>query len=182
MNLKIIMEMSSQETMKLSIHVIPEQVEDFRYIALRLKNILNLSEKEFQKIFKKKKEIKSWETIVVSVNLSWEQFSRVNNYLHDLVGVKTVLSISRIYPFNENYTHVLGYVSQANEKDIINNEFIKEKFVPGIRVGKTGLEKAFENTLLGENDIQRFEVNAYGRKISQLEYQKGERKNITLNY
>ena len=156
------------------LHVIPEQVEDFRYIALRLKNILNLSEKEFQKIFKKKKEIKSWETIVVSDNLSWEQFSRVNNYLHDLVGVKTVLSISRIYPFNENYTHVLGYVSQANEKDIINNEFIKE-IVPGIRVGKTGLEKAFENTLLGENDIQRFEVNAYGRKISQLEYQKGEK-------
>ncbi len=157
------------------LHVIPEQVEDFRYIALRLKNILNLSEKEFQKILKRKREIKSWETIVVSDNLSWEQFSKVNNYLHDLVGVKTVLSISRIYPFKENYTHVLGYVSQANEKDIMNNENIKEKFVPGIRVGKTGLEKTFENTLLGENDIQRFEVNAYGRKISQLEYQRGEK-------
>ena len=37
------------------------------------------------------------------------------------------------------------------------------------------LEKTFENTLLGENDIQRFEVNAYGRKISQLEYQRGEK-------
>ena len=55
--------------------------------------------------------------------------------------MKTVLSISRIYPFKENYTHVLGYVSQANEKDIMNNENIKEKFVPGIRVGKTGLRK-----------------------------------------
>ncbi len=157
------------------LHVIPEEVEDFRYIALRLKNILGLTEKEFQKILKKKREIKSWETIVVSDNLTWEQFSKVNNYLHDLVGVKTVLSISRIYPFNENYTHILGYVSQANEKDILNNENIKEKFVPGIRIGKTGLEKAFENTLLGDNDIQRFEVNAYGRKISQLEYQKGEK-------
>ncbi len=163
------------------LHVIPEQVEDFRYIALRLKNILNLSEKDFQKLIKKKNEKKAWETIVVSDNLSWEQFSKVNNYLHDLVGVKTVLSISRIYPFNENYTHVLGYVSQANEKDIINNENIKEKFVPGIRVGKTGLEKSFENILLGENDIQRFEVNAYGRKISQLAYQKGSKgQNLKL--
>ncbi len=163
------------------LHVIPEQVEDFRYISLRLKNILNLSEKEVQKIIKKKNEIKSWETIVVSDNLSWEQFSKVNNYLHDLVGVKTVLSISRIYPFEENYTHVLGYVSQANEKDIINNENIKEKFVPGIRVGKTGLEKTFENVLLGENDIKRFEVNAYGRKISQLNYQKGSKgQNLNL--
>ena len=163
------------------LHVIPEQVEDFRYIALRLKNILNLSEKDFQKLIKKKNEKKAWETIVVSDNLSWEQFSKVNNYLHELVGVKTVLSISRIYPFNENYTHVLGYVSQANEKDIINNENIKEKFVPGIRVGKTGLEKSFENILLGENDIQRFEVNAYGRKISQLDYQKGSKgQNLKL--
>ena len=166
------------------LHVIPEQVEDFRYIALRLKNILNLSEKEFKQLIKKKNEKKAWETIVVSDNLSWEQFSKVNNYLHDLVGVKTVLSISRIYPFNENYTHVLGYVSQANEKDIINNENIKEKFVPGIRVGKTGLEKTFENVLLGENDIQRFEVNAYGRRISQLNYQKGSKGqnlNLTLD-
>ncbi len=163
------------------LHVIPEQVEDFRYIALRLKNILNLSEKEFKQLIKKKNEKKAWETIVVSDNLSWEQFSKVNNYLHELVGVKTVLSISRIYPFNENYTHVLGYVSQANEKDIIDNENIKEKFVPGIRVGKTGLEKSFENILLGENDIQRFEVNAYGRKISQLEYQKGSKgQNLKL--
>ena len=163
------------------LHVIPEQVEDFRYIALRLKNILNLSEKELKQLIKKKNEKKAWETIVVSNNLSWEQFSKVNNYLHELVGVKTVLSISRIYPFNENYTHVLGYVSQANEKDIINNENIKEKFVPGIRVGKTGLEKSFENILLGENDIQRFEVNAYGRKISQLDYQKGSKgQNLKL--
>ena len=163
------------------LHIIPEQVEDFRYIALRLKNILNLSEKELKQLIKKKNEKKAWETIVVSDNLSWEQFSKVNNYLHELVGVKTVLSISRIYPFNENYTHVLGYVSQANEKDIIDNENIKEKFVPGIRVGKTGLEKSFENILLGENDIQRFEVNAYGRKISQLDYQKGSKgQNLKL--
>ena len=166
------------------LHIVPEQVEDFRYITLRLKNILNLSEREFQKIHKKRKKIKAWETIVVSDNLSWEQFSKVNNYLHELIGVKTVLSISRIYPFNENYTHVLGYVSQANEKDIVDNKNIKEKFVPGIRVGKTGLEKTFENVLLGENDIQRFEVNAYGRKISQLNYQKGSKGqdlNLTID-
>ena len=76
------------------LHIIPEQVEDFRYITLRLKNILNLSEKKFQKIHKKKREIKAWETIVVSDNLSWEQFSKVNNYLYELAGVKTVFSIS----------------------------------------------------------------------------------------
>ena len=163
------------------LHLVPEQVEDFRYIALRLKNILNLSDREFQKILKKKKEIKPWETLVVSDNLSWEQFSRVNSYMYELVGVKSVLSISRIYPYKDNFTHVLGYVSQANENDIYENEDIKNKFVPGLRVGKTGLEKSFESDLLGDNDIQRFEVNAYGKKINQIEFKKGSKgKNIYL--
>ena len=163
------------------LHLIPEQVEDFRYVALRLKQILNLSEREFQKLLKKKNEVKPWDTIVVSDNLNWEQFSRVNNYLYELTGVKSVLSISRIYPYNEDFTHVLGYVSQANEKDIAENNEIKERFVPGLRVGKTGLEKAFEKDLLGVNDIQRFEVNAYGKKINQIELQKGTKgKDIKL--
>ena len=163
------------------LHLVPEQVEDFRYTAIRLKTILKLSDREFQKILKKKKEIKPWETIVVSDNLNWEQFSRINSYLYELAGVKSVLSISRIYPYKENFTHILGYVSQANEKDVYENEDIKKKFVPGLRVGKTGLEKTFESELLGDNDIQRFEVNAFGKKVNQIEFQKGSQgKNINL--
>ncbi len=42
-------------------------------------------------------------------------------------------------------------------------------------MGKVGLEKSFEEKLIGSNDIERYEVNAYGRRISQLEFQKGEK-------
>ena len=156
------------------LHLIPEEVENFRYTINRIKNILGLSEKQFQRVLKKKKEIKSWETLIVSNNLSWENFSKINNNLYDLNGVKPVISISRNYPFREYYTHVLGYVSQANEQDILSNENIKEKFVQGLKVGKIGLEKTFENDLIGNNSIERYEVNAYGRRISQLAFQKGD--------
>ncbi len=163
------------------LHVIPEQVEDFRYVIYRLKDLLDLSDKEFKKILKKKNEIKPWETLIVSDNLSWETFSKINNHLYDLNGVKPVISISRNYPYKENFTHLIGYVSQANENDIENTEVIKKNFVPGLKVGKTGLEKSFEEKLLGTNDIERYEVNAYGRRISQLEFQKGEKgKNLRL--
>ena len=84
------------------------------------------------------------------------------------------MTISRDYPFSDIYTHVLGYVSQPNENDILANEIIQEKFVPGIKIGKLGLEKTLENDLIGVNDIQRYEVNAYGKRINQLEYQKGK--------
>ncbi len=157
------------------LHIIPEQVEDFRYVIYRIKDLLELSDKEFKRIIKKKNEIKSWETLIVSDNLSWKKFSKINNHLYDLNGVKPVISISRNYPFGSNFTHVIGYVSQANEQDIENNEAIKKNFVPGLKIGKVGLEKSFEKQLIGSNDIERYEVNAYGRRISQLEFQKGEK-------
>ncbi|MDB0067122.1 penicillin-binding protein 2 [Candidatus Pelagibacter sp.] len=155
------------------LHVIPEEVEDFKYLMVRLKEILNISNDDFKKIIKQKNSQKPWETIIISKNLTWEQFTKVNYYLHDLVGAKPVLSVSRNYPFNENYTHVLGYVSEASEKDILNNEIIKNTLVPGLKVGKTGLEKTFENELIGTNGIQRYEVNAYGKRIRQVEHTNG---------
>ena len=156
------------------LHVIPEQVEDFKYLMLRLKDILQLSNSEFSKIIKKKKSQRSWETLIISENLNWDQFIKVNYFLHELVGAKPVLSLSRDYPFKENYTHVLGYVNQANKQDILENEIIKKNYVPGLRVGKTGLEKSFENDLIGTNGIQRYEVNAYGKRINELDYKEGE--------
>ena len=155
------------------LHVIPEEVEDFKYLMVRLKEILSLSNNEFKKIIKQKNKQKSWETLIISKNLTWEQFTKINYFLHDLTGAKPVLSVSRNYPFDENYTHVLGYVSEASEKDILNNEAIKSKHVPGLKVGKTGLEKTFENELIGTNGIQRYEVNAYGKRISQLDHTDG---------
>ena len=156
------------------LHIIPEQVENYNYLLVRLKNLLNLSDKKISKINKLKKELKPWDSIIVSENLSWGQFVKINNYLYDLVGVKPVMTISRSYPFKEIYTHVLGYVSQPNEEEILENKMIKERFVPGMKIGKLGLEKTLENHLMGTNAIQRYEVNAYGKRINQLEHQKGE--------
>ena len=110
------------------LHIIPEQVENYNYLKLRLKTLLKLSDKKIRKINKLKNKLKPWESIIVSENLSWDQFLKVNNYLYDLVGVKPVMTISRNYPFNDIYTHVLGYVSQPDEKDILENEVIKERF------------------------------------------------------
>ena len=156
------------------LHIIPEQVENFNYLILRLKTLLQLTDKKINKIIKLKKQLKPWDSIIVSENLSWSDFSKVNNYLYDLVGVKPIMTISRNYPFSDIYTHVLGYVSQPNKEDILQNEVIQKRFVPGMKVGKLGLEKTLENYLIGTNAIQRYEVNAYGKRINQLEYQKGE--------
>ena len=68
---------------------------------------------------------------------------------------------------------MLGYVSEASAKDILNNEIIKKNHVPGLKVGKTGLEKTYEDQLIGTNGIQRYEVNAFGKRINQIDFREG---------
>ncbi len=163
------------------LHVVPEQVEDFKTLIVRLKDILNLSNNHLQELIKKKNKQKPWETLIVSENLTWDEFSKINFYLHELSGARPVLTVGRNYPYNETYTHVLGYVSEASVEDLVSNETIKERNVPGLRVGKTGLEKALEKELIGTNGVQRFEVNAYGKRINQIDFKEGEQgKTIKL--
>ena len=156
------------------LHVVPEQVEDFRYLMVRLRDILGFDNAKLAKLIKKKNKQKPWETLIVSENLSWEEFSKINYYLHDLAGAKPIITIGRSYPYSESYTHILGYVAQVSKEDLNNSEIIKQRNVPGLRVGKSGLEKNFENELIGTNSIQRYEVNAFGKRINQIDHVEGE--------
>ena len=163
------------------LHVVPEEVTNFKVLMFRLRKILNLSDNEYRKIIKKKNSQKPWETLIISNNLSWDEFSKINLYLHELNGAKPVLSIARNYPFKDNYSHVLGYVSQASVEDINRNEIIKNNHVPGLKVGKTGLEKTYEKKLIGTNGVQRYEVNAFGKRVKELDHEKGTKgENIRI--
>ncbi len=155
------------------LHVIPEEVADFNTLMVRLKNIINLQNRQINKIYKKKEKQFPWETLIISENLSWEEFSKLNLFLHELQGAKPVFSVARIYPQAENFSHVLGYVGEASVNDIKNYSFIKENHVPGLRVGKTGLEKSLEKELIGSSGSQRYEVNVYGKKINQIDRKEG---------
>ena len=157
------------------LHIIPEQVEDFNYLIVRLRNIIDFSNEEIKNIYKKKSQQKPWDTLIVSDNLSWKEFSKLNLFLHELSGVKPVLSLARSYPYAKDLVHVLGYVGEASQSDINNYQFIKENHVPGLRVGKTGLEKSLEKDLIGKYGVKRFEVNAYGKRIKELDYAKGKK-------
>jgi len=151
------------------LHVVPEEVDNFNYLMVRLKNIIKIENKEIRKIYKKKEKQLPWQTLIISENLSWEEFSKLNLFLHELPGAKPVFSVARQYPQGEIFTHVLGYVAEASVKDINNYSFIKDNHVPGLRVGKTGLEKALEQELIGASGLQSYEVNAHGKRIKQID-------------
>ena len=166
------------------LHVVPEQVENFKVLIIRLRDILRFDNEKLSRLINKKNNQKPWETLIISENLSWDDFSKINYYLHELPGAKPVITVGRSYPYGSSYTHVLGYVSQVSSSDIVENKIIKERNVPGLRVGKSGLEKRYENELIGTNSIQRYEVNAFGKRVNQIDFKEGVRGstiNLTID-
>ena len=164
----------AENTQVFQLHLIPEDIEDENQLYFRLKTILDLSDRKIAKIRKKQKEQKPWETVIVSDNLSWSEFSRLNLLLHELDGIKPVVSLARLYPPKESVAHVVGYVSIASKHDLISSKELRSLHVPGMRVGKTGLEKSLDIPLIGAPGHQRFEVNAYGKRVKEIELDKGE--------
>ncbi len=151
------------------LHLALDEVKNFNKTIFKIKNIINLNDFDLRAIYKKKEKLKPWDTLVVSNNLSWEKFSKLNLYLHEIEGAKPVLSTSRFYPYSNDMVHIVGYVGEASLADIEKKE-IKENLVPGLKVGKSGIESSQENLLIGKYGIKRYEVNASGKRISQVDY------------
>ena len=93
--------------------------------------------------------------------------------MHELQGVEPVVSVARVYK-DSSSAHVLGYVSQVSSKDLKNKKYLKKMSVPGIAVGKTGLERRLDKDIIGKVGFQRYEVNAFGKRIKQIQVDQGQ--------
>ena len=155
------------------IHLIPENAQNIEEIFFRIKSILNLSDKKIFSIKKRIGKQKPWEPVILSDNLTWSEFSKINLFLHELQGVEPIVSVARIYK-DDSSAHALGYVSQVSAKDLKNKKYLQEILVPGIAVGKTGIEKKLDQKMIGKVGFQRYEVNAFGKRIKQIKVDQGQ--------
>ena len=155
------------------LHITPENSPDLENLFFRLKTILNLSDKRIFYLKRKIAKQKPWEPIIVSDNLTWSEFSRVNLFLHELQGVEPIVSVARVYP-DTSTSHIVGYVSQASTKDLNQKDYLKEMSVTSLSVGKTGLERKLDKKIIGKVGFQRYEVNAFGKRIKQIQVDPGQ--------
>jgi penicillin-binding protein 2 len=149
------------------LHIIPDSTPDIDVLLFRLKSILNLSDQKILLLKKKIAKRKSWDITIVSDNLTWSEFSRLNLFLHELTGAQPVVSIARYYHDNSS-AHAVGYVSEISANDLKNKKYLKNLNIEGVAIGKTGLESALDEQMLGSPGYLRYEVNAYGKKIKQV--------------
>ena len=150
------------------LHMIPEDVPNIEQLFFKLARIINFTEKDKKNILRKLKKRKPWEPIIISDNLSWREFSRLNLYLHEIQGIKPAIALAREYTGDGVSSHIIGYVSEVSVKDLEQSKLLREINIPGLKTGKIGIEKNFNDSMIGTPGLQRFEVNAFGKRIKEL--------------
>ena len=158
------------------LHITPENSTNIEELFFRLKNILKLKNKKILYLKKKMAKQKPWEPLIVSDNLTWSEFSRINLFLHELQGAEPIVSIARVYP-NTSTSHIIGYVSKVSKKDLEKKKYLRDMAVTGISVGKTGLEHKLDQEIIGKVGFQRYEVNAFGKRVKQIQIDSGKAGN-----
>jgi penicillin-binding protein 2 len=108
--------------------------------------------------------------VVVMEDLSWEEFSRINIRAPELPNVTADMGEVRVYPFGGAFAHVIGYVAKASDKDLeaAEGDSTQDQELlhhPGFRIGKQGVEKAFDKQLRGKAGATKTEVDAQGRVV-----------------
>jgi penicillin-binding protein 2 len=107
--------------------------------------------------------------VQVTEDMTWEQFSAINVRAPELPGVTAEMGEVRVYPYGGAFAHVIGYVAKVNREDVDKEGPNPEPIVlhPSFRIGKQGVEKAFDHELRGKAGAQKVEVDANGREVRQ---------------
>jgi penicillin-binding protein 2 len=88
----------------------------------------------------------------------------------------------RLYPRNGFMAHLIGYVGEVTEDMLNQPQF--ELYNPGDVVGVSGVEKQYNNILMGKNGFRRAIVNSRGREVSRLDEtpaEPGKQLKLTLD-
>ena len=107
-----------------------------------------------------------FEPVPVMFELTEEQIARVAVNQFRLPGVEVAASLVRYYPQKEHFAHSVGYVGRINEEELKKLDPVN--YSGTHHIGKTGIERFYEDDLHGEVGYEEVETNARGRVLRVL--------------
>lgn len=149
--------------------LIKEQAKDYKKTLKRFNDLLPLDEDENKRIERDISRKRAFMPVRIKDNLTFEEMSLLQLNAPDLDGIVIEEGINRYYGAGDSSTHVVGYVSLLNDKDLEGDKENPLFDLPGYRIGRLGIEQAFEEKLQGKPGIRKTEVNVYGRSVRVLE-------------
>lgn len=150
--------------------LIAEQTDDIGATLDNFSRIIPLPDHERARIEREIRRHRRFIPVTLREFLTWEDMARIEVNAPDLPGVLVDVGTTRVYPFGSTLAHVVGYVAPPNENDVADEPLLA---LPGIRVGRAGMERVDETRLRGRAGAVQLEVNAVGRVIREIDRQEG---------
>jgi penicillin-binding protein 2 len=150
-----------------SLELVPEAVDDLDATVKALAEIVDIADVDWQRFRRTLQSSRRFERVPLRLRLSQEEVARFSVNRHRFPGVEVEARLSRYYPLGALTAHVVGYVGRINEKEL--RRIDAADYSGSTHIGKTGVEKSYEDQLHGEVGYQHVEINAQGRVLRVLE-------------
>ena len=165
-----------------SIEINIKEAKNIKNIIEAVKKEIALSQKEINNFHKKRVKYSHYNSIILKSNLSEEEVAKILSIRYKFDGLDVTASLLRKYPFKEVTHHILGHVGYIDKKDLKSLD--KKKYRNTQYIGKTGVEKFYENELYGKPGYKHVEINARGRQLRDLDIgyaEAGEDIHLTID-
>jgi penicillin-binding protein 2 len=146
--------------------VIPALTANMEQVLAAFAQIIPLSPDRRAEMIAAAKSQSRHTPVILATNLTWQQLARINLHAPNLPGVDTLIVGRRRYHGGTAMGHVVGYTGAVERFALDDDPAMR---LPGIAIGKSGLEAGLDAALHGEAGLVRREVDARGRVIRELE-------------
>ena len=150
--------------------LVAEQTDGVGTTLDRLSKIISLSDDDRSRIEQEVRHHRGFIPVLVRDFLTWDEMARIEVDAPSLPGILVDVGQTRTYPRADQMAHLVGYVAPPTEADVDNQPLLA---LPGMRVGRAGVEKFHDLALRGTAGMVQCEVNAIGRVIRELDRKDG---------
>ncbi|MQD59117.1 penicillin-binding protein 2 [Vibrio parahaemolyticus] len=155
-----------------NLELTPEKIKDIDATIQELQTILEITPEQIERFHRERKRTRRFKSVPLLTQLNEKQVAVFSVNQYRFPGVEISATLKRYYPYGEVLTHVIGYVSRINDRDM--QRLIREEKDANYQatrdIGKLGIEKYYEDLLHGTAGYQEVEVNSRGRVIRTLKY------------
>lgn len=149
-----------------SLELIPEKMHDADATLSEIQLLFTMSDAEIDEIKKHIKGQRRFREIVIRQRLTEQQVARLSVNRHRFPGLDVVGRLVRHYPHGALFAHTIGYVGRINEKDL--SRIDQQNYKGTQYIGKTGVERYYEELLHGQVGHQQIETNVQGRVVREI--------------
>jgi penicillin-binding protein 2 len=153
-----------------TLEVTPSRVKNLDETIDGLATIVEVQARDRKRFKRLLEESKNFESLPLRTRLSDEEVARFAVNRYRFPGVEIKARLFRQYPFGEVASHVTGYISRINDKDVERIDAWNEtaNYKGSDYIGKVGVELAYERELHGTTGWEEVEVDAGGRAVRTL--------------